>query len=657
MKKLIAYSVLLTLVAGLILSGCGSNDSGSTGGASGSIQLDSGTEIKISADGKVTSGDAVLSEGGAGSVATGCEITVKSDGTIIVTTDEGDYSVCKQYELTIPAKKEQVVQVSTPTGETVRATGSGLAFGGVTVQETGAVQMSHGTLTMDAGKVIFSTKQGNYLIIPANTRIRSAGVCQVQKPDGTVVTVADSLTILDGKAKILANGTVSTGEASVSMLEKTATIATAEGIYTVSAEEVVVAEETKVVLPVAVLNPAGEVISTGKAVISDGNITVTENGDLLTSSGKVTVGDSGVTVTPIQQNKTMTLPNGSVIDITDAEILDDGTVVLPETTETMQFGTYIMPERHYSKSGFLTTYDYYASSVNADGILELVKVSKDDPTATHMDVFVYDLHFVQEPMTKHELIEKATNTIVEMSYATLDSQGNVLELTQQPMGSEEYSVFAYDRFGREIRTAHYNPDGTLQKSGITEYTYLVDSPHDTRYASILYYNANGIKEQYTECDANGMSAYTANYDETGFLTGELFYVNGNFYLGKFYRPDGTYDYEKHSADGTREIRSTLSNGNYTVTKYNKNDQILYYQDFMADGSSFGYEEYFYDIDGWISMHRVYKFQSDVLVNQDGSVSGRLNMTEYYESETKTLWIQYNEDGSEFARGEYDKTAN
>lgn len=654
MKKLAVCLLFLTLVTGLLLGGCSHPPLNAAGGSADPIQVESGKEIKISADGKVTSAGAVISEGG---VATGCEITVKADGTIVVSTDEGDYSVCKNYQLTIPAKTEQVVQVSTPAGDTLLAKGSGVSLGGVTVQEDGAVQISQGTVSKEADQVVFSTKIGDYRITPENARTRAFHACQVQDPDGTVVTVTDSLTILDGKAKILANGTVSTGEASVSMLEKTATIATAEGVYTVSSEEVVTAAETIVVLPVAVLNPAGEVISDGKAVIRDGSISVTENGDLLTSSGMVTVSDTGVTVTPIHQQKTMSLPNGSVIDITDAKALEDGTVVVPEATESTPFGDYLLPERHYSPSGFLTTYDYYAGSVNGDGMPEFVKVSKDDPTATHVDVFVYDLHYTHEPMVKHEMIEKATNTAVEKSVSTLDTQGNVIEQTQWPLGASEYTVCAYDRFGREIRIARYNADGTLQKGGIVEYTYLVDSQYDHRYASILSYNTNGSKEQYMEYDADGNTVYAAVYAESGFLSGEIFYVNGNFYLGKNYRPDGTYDYEKHAADGTREIRSTLPNGNYTLTRYNENGQILYYQDFQADGSSFGYEEYFYDLDGWISMHRVYKFQSEVLVNQDGSISGRLNMTEYYESETKTLWIQYNEDGSEFARGEYDKTAN
>lgn len=303
MKKLTVSMALLALVAGLLLSGCGNSADNTPGGSAGTtepIQLEAGKEIKISADGKVTSGDAVISEGGAGSVATGCEITVKEDGTIIVTTDEGDFSVCKNYEVIIPAKKEQVVQVSTPTGETLSTKGSGVALGGITVKDTGAVQMSQGIVSKEADKVVFSTKSGDFIIMPENAMARAVSACQVQKPNGTVVQVKDALTILDGKAQILANGTVATGEAAVSMLEQTATIATADGIYTVVQEEVVVAEETKVVLPVAVLNPAGEVISDGKAVISDGNISVTEEGDLLTSSGTVSVGDTGVTVTPIK---------------------------------------------------------------------------------------------------------------------------------------------------------------------------------------------------------------------------------------------------------------------------------------------------------------------------------------------------------------------
>lgn len=145
MKKLTVSMALLALVAGLLLSGCGNSAANTPGGSTGTtepIQLEAGKEIKISADGKVTSGDAVISEGGAGSVATGCEITVKEDGTIIVTTDGGDFSVCKNYEVIIPAKKEQVVQVSTPTGETLSTKGSGVALGGITVKDTGAVQMS-----------------------------------------------------------------------------------------------------------------------------------------------------------------------------------------------------------------------------------------------------------------------------------------------------------------------------------------------------------------------------------------------------------------------------------------------------------------------------------------------------------------------------------
>ena len=650
MKKLTASIALLALLTGLLLCGCKNSAGDTMGSSTGTtepIQLESGKEIKIAADGKVTAGDTVISQGGAGSVATGCEITVKEDGTIIVTTDEGDYSVCKNYEITIPAKTEQAVQVSTPTGEIISTKGSGVALGGVTVKDTGAVQMSQGTVTKEAGKVVFSTKNGDYIIKPENALAKAASACQVQKPDGTVVQVNDALTILDGKAQILADGTVKTGQAAVSMLEETAVIATTEGVYTVTAEEIVVAEETKVLLPVAVLDPFGEVISDGKAVIQEGSICVTEEGNLITNSGTVTVDNTGVTVTPIKPEKTMTLPNGAVIDITNATTLEDGTVAVPAEMISVPGVEILGSECHYSPNGMAAFYDYYTE----DGR----KVAKDHPQVAQTAVFIYDMRFKGDPLVSYELIDHNTNTVIEKIVSTIDSDGYVIEQKQWALYASEYTVCGYDRYGRQTRWAVYNDDGALQKPGIIEYEYLVDSAYDLRYKSILTYNIYGVKERYEEYDAEGNSAYVALYDENGALSGEMFYINGKQYLGKAYRADGGFDYETIYADGTRDVLYTLPNGHYTLTKYDQNDRVLRYQGFQADGSSLGYDEYSYNVDGWISIHRAVKFNSEVLVNQDGSVSGRLNVTEYYESETKVEWIQYNEDGSVFARGEHAKT--
>lgn len=353
----------------------------------------------------------------------------------------------------------------------------------------------------------------------------------------------------------------------------------------------------------------------------------------------------------------MTLPNGSVIDITGATTLEDGTVAIPEAVETMFFGEFITPERHYSKDGFVTTYDYYASSVNSDGAMEFVKVSKNDPRATHMDVFLYDLHYVNEPMVEHRMVEMATDKVLEMSISTLDNEGYVIEQQQWPLGADEYSVCAYDRFGRETRVAHYNADGTLQKSGIVEYTYLVESDHDYRYATMLAYDVNGNKVRYDEYDANGNSVYAADYHESGMISSESFFVNGNLYLRKTYLDNGKYDYEKYNADGTRETLYTLPNSNYTLRKYNKDNQILREQSFQADGSSAGYVEYAYGVDGWDSIQRTHKLKAQVFINQDGSVQGRLSMTELYESATQRMSIDYNEDGSVFGKFVTDKTTN
>lgn len=652
MRKLQIFGIILAICT--LLAACGGPQANAPISGGEAVQVEAGKEVKISADGKVSSGDQVLSEGGRGSVATGCDITVRSDGTIVVSTEKGDYSVCKDYPVTIPAKTAQTVQVSTPEGQKLTVSGSGFAADQVIVTESGAVETSQGSIKKDADKVVFSTEDGDYTILPATAVVRllstrSAGACQVKKPNGEVVQVREPLSILSGSAMILPDGTVETADGMVSMLQDTATITTKAGVYTVRQEETVIAEETTVVLPVAVLDPAGNVISNdGKTLIPEGNIVVQSDGSLMTVSGTICVGENGVSVKPLEaEQKVMTLPNGDVIDITNAQILEDGTVYYPAVVYE---GGGISPEMYITPDGYCKEQFYFRMEVQIEGNVEFFPVLKDDPAATHVETFLRDLHYMGQPVLERNMKNIITGNLYYSATTVLDAAGNVIQEEYQSEG--ERFVDRWDAFGRNIYHADYIDSKNIAE--VQEKTYLVDSPLDQRLASHTM-SSNGQMWCIGKYDANGQLAYEERFAD-GVKTATAYYQNGAIVRQIEILPFGNR-VTVNNADGTRKETETQNDGNCYEKVWDTEGRLIREQSWKADGTSENYSEYLYNVDGWATVTRKYWLKPYAVTDQFGNVLSRWEMEETCDNDTQRAYTVYEVGGSVWEKTVTDKQTN
>ena len=639
---------------------CGAND--------GVTVLDLDGDIIISSDGTITCNGTVISGSTNTNLKSSAEYVIKPDGTVIVRTKDNEYVINKDVDVVIPAKEADIPQITTSSNNIYSIPLDGINVGDTTINHDCSIDSGDNKIyANEAGDMVISTANGDYVINKKKVLPLSSNddAVTVTLPDGQTVGVDNIMDIISG-ISINLDGSITIDGGIISNSDEGITLSTELGDYSANVNNVTISAEEIKNLVYQITGKDGNVLD---LINLARDITIDDNGNIVTPNGTITIEDGKVTVVAPKKSTAYTLPNGIIVDRGAIEYLDDGSVLLPEvvsafTPKGEQTILIFDNEMKIMPNNLCYVYSYWACEpFDSIGNWSWWQVEKESPEADWVTTTVYDYNYIDEwldpRMLYTETVWLEDSRIREQIDYEYDANGFNTKITN----------VSYD-----INTNERKKFVTIISSENTRHrtVYEYDSADNiTEYAEMIYFDnaeldfpqvyksfsADGTLLLYTETDQTGAEIAVYRYNDDGTL---LHYMTPNFI--KSYNEDGSLSEQYWYADGTIYELNTYANGNKIEAGRDTLGRYTYYDVYDNNGILLTSQAYQYNVNGYAKITTLIRTYYDEVnaykqINCENSAGITVFYQDFYVDGTLKTETKYADNGDLVYIKCYDEFGN